>query len=68
MQIVRKEGLSRGFGFVTFADEISVEKCLVVQHFISGRKVEIKRAVPKEAMPPGGYLYGKGSLVVHRPA
>jgi RNA recognition motif-containing protein len=47
VQVVRREGLSRGFGFVTFKDEISVEKCLLVNHFIKGRKVELKRAVPK---------------------
>lgn len=58
LQIVRKEGMSRGFGFVTFADEISVEKCLVVQHVINGRRVELKRAVPKESMPAGSYPYG----------
>lgn len=47
VQVVRREGMSRGFGFVTFKDEISVEKCLLVNHFIKGRKVELKRAVPK---------------------
>ncbi|WIA12959.1 hypothetical protein OEZ85_006574 [Tetradesmus obliquus] len=46
--VVRREGMSRGFGFVTFADEVSVEKCLLVNHYIKGRKVELKRAVPKE--------------------
>lgn len=44
---MRREGQSRGFGFVTFKDEISVEKCLLVNHFIKGKKVELKRAVPK---------------------
>ncbi|KAI8470913.1 MAG: hypothetical protein J3K34DRAFT_520962 [Monoraphidium minutum] len=48
--IVHREGVSRGFGFVTFSDEISVEKCLVVSHLISGKKVELKRAIPKEEM------------------
>jgi hypothetical protein len=47
VQVVRREGQSRGFGFVTFQDEISVEKCLLVNHFIKGKKVELKRAVPK---------------------
>lgn len=49
--IVRKQdGTSRGFGFVTFADEMSVEKCLVVQHELKGRKVDLRRAVPREQM------------------
>ena len=47
VQVVRREGQSRGFGCVTFKDEVSVEKCLLVNHFIKGRKVELKRAVPK---------------------
>jgi hypothetical protein len=49
-QIVHREGVSRGFGFITYSDEIAVEKCLVVAHYIGGKKVELKRAIPKEEM------------------
>lgn len=55
-QVLRKaDGGSRGFGFVTYKDEISVEKCLVMQHQLGGRTVELKRAIKKEEMPAGGY-------------
>ena len=55
MQILRKpDGGSRGFGFVTYKDEMSVEKCLVMQHSLSGKTVELKRAVKKEEMGGGG--------------
>ena len=38
VQILRKlDGSSRGFGFVTFVHELSVEKCLVMQHSINGK-------------------------------
>ncbi len=53
-QILRKpDGGSRGFGFVTYKDEMSVEKCLVMQHSLNGRTVELKRAIRKEDMAPG---------------
>ncbi|KAK9823203.1 hypothetical protein WJX72_001083 [[Myrmecia] bisecta] len=53
--ILRKpDGGSRGFGFVTFKDEMSVEKCLVVSHTLAGKRVELKRAVRKEEMAAGG--------------
>ena len=56
-QIVRRwDGASRGFGFVTFADEMSVEKCLVVQHELNNKRVDLRRAVPKEQMAAlGGF-------------
>jgi len=55
LQILRKpDGGSRGFGFVTYKDEMSVEKCLVMQHSLSGKTVELKRAVKKEDMSGGG--------------
>ena len=58
-QILRKpDGGSRGFGFVTYKDEMSVEKCLVMQHSLSGKTVELKRAVKKEDMSGGGGMMG----------
>jgi hypothetical protein len=47
--ILRKpDGSSRGYGFVTFEDEISVEKCLVQEHELNGQHLDCKRANPKE--------------------
>ena len=42
----------RGFGFVTFQDSASVDRLLQGGNFvqIDGRKVEVKRAVSREAM------------------
>eukprot|EP01026_Neomeris_dumetosa_P057575 TRINITY_DN53031_c0_g2_i2.p3 TRINITY_DN53031_c0_g2~~TRINITY_DN53031_c0_g2_i2.p3 ORF type:complete len:344 (+),score=79.04 TRINITY_DN53031_c0_g2_i2:53-1033(+) len=64
-------GTSRGFGFITYQDEISVEKCLVQKHAFYGRLVDVKRAVPRDAYNAqfaagrmrggmGGYGYGMG--------
>lgn len=47
--VVRKpDGASRGFGFITFTSEMAVEKCLVIRHEIKGRKVDLRRAVPRD--------------------
>lgn len=51
------DGHSRGFGFVTFDDPVSVQKCLETQHTINGRGVEIKPAVPREE---DGFRGGRG--------
>jgi len=66
----RDSGRSRGFGFVTFEEESSMEKVLATQHSIQGKPVEVKRAEPKkkEVAPvpiivpvptyfPSGYSY-----------
>ncbi|MEW5303456.1 MAG: hypothetical protein WDW36_006144 [Sanguina aurantia] len=56
--IVRQDGISRGFGFVTYSDTAPVDKCLQIgQHQIGGKRVEVKRAVPKEG---GGDRGGGG--------
>lgn len=57
----KPDGGSRGFGFVTYDDEITVEKCLVMPHMLNGKSVEVKRAVGKtEGAPLGGAPGGAG--------
>lgn len=40
------DGRSRGFGYVTFADSDAAASVLQEQHALSGREVDVKRAVP----------------------
>lgn len=47
----RQTGRSRGFGFVTFAEDAAVELVIKQErHILLGKIVECKRAVPKEIM------------------
>ncbi|TFJ83301.1 hypothetical protein NSK_005365 [Nannochloropsis salina CCMP1776] len=54
----RETHKSRGFGFVVFEDDSSVESCLSLpQHLIDGKLVEVKRAIPRNqvgspSLPP----------------
>ena len=44
----RETNKSRGFGFVTFIDAVSINNIFYIKtHMIHGKAVEIKRAVPK---------------------
>ena len=47
----KSTGNPRGFGFVTFANELSAEKVLdnYDSNYINGKWVEVKIATPKEA-------------------
>jgi heterogeneous nuclear ribonucleoprotein A1/A3 len=51
----RNTGSSRGFGFITFEKEETVDKVLKTDHEIKGKYVEIKRAEPREASRGGSY-------------
>lgn len=44
----KHDGTSKNYGFVTFDDEMSVEKCLVEEHSLNGRKIEVRRAHPRD--------------------
>jgi RNA recognition motif-containing protein len=48
----RDSGRSRGFGFVTFEEEIIAADVLKINHTIQGKPVEVKQAEPKNATPP----------------
>ncbi|TDH74259.1 hypothetical protein CCR75_006363 [Bremia lactucae] len=57
----RETNKSRGFGFVIFENETSVE--LVLQeknHVIDSKSVEVKRAVPRTDVPPPRSISSRG--------
>ncbi|EWM21822.1 rna-binding musashi 2-like protein, partial [Nannochloropsis gaditana] len=58
----RTTGRSRGFGFVTYAEEAAMKKVLSQQHDMEGRPMDVKRAEPKvpDAGAGGGYYSGGG--------
>jgi RNA recognition motif-containing protein len=48
--VADQNGVSRGFGFVTYTDSKAIEKALIVKHVFGERTVDCKRAVPKEEL------------------
>jgi len=65
--VVMRDGAtkkSRGFGFVSFSNPSSVDKCLESKpHVISGREVDSKRAVPKDDSNPMAHAKTKRIFV-----
>eukprot|EP00741_Cyanophora_paradoxa_P007502 tig00001130_g7257.t1 len=63
----RQTNRPRGFGFITFDDENSVDRVFEDQHEINGKMVEVKKAEPRGMAPPaktsggGGGGGGRGS-------
>jgi len=61
-----RDGTPRGFGYVTFMSEESVDRACGSRNNIGGREVDVKRAVSKEEMEsvkthdslPGGLHHG----------
>jgi len=56
--VISKDGIPRGFGFVTFETEESASAALNDEHNLDGRHIDVKRATPKDedrlAVPSGG--------------
>ncbi|KAI0255509.1 hypothetical protein BJV78DRAFT_679807 [Lactifluus subvellereus] len=41
------DGKSRGFAFLTFEDPASVNAVMVREHFLDGKAIDPKRAIPR---------------------
>ncbi|KAG2482743.1 hypothetical protein HYH03_018337 [Edaphochlamys debaryana] len=66
VMVDHNSGRSRGFGFVTFGEETSVEKVFAAgqMHELGGKQVEVKSATPKGSGPQsGGRGGGRGAPV-----
>ncbi|KAJ8609500.1 hypothetical protein CTAYLR_005465 [Chrysophaeum taylorii] len=62
-------GISRGFGFITYSSADSVETVLAREHHLDGRRIDIKRAVPRDRAPPALDRGGqRGGMSAYGPA
>nr|GEY74320.1 heterogeneous nuclear ribonucleoprotein 1 [Tanacetum cinerariifolium] len=48
-------GQPTGFGFITYADPLVVDKVIHDTHVFSGKQVEIKRTIPRETANSKGF-------------
>lgn len=48
VMVDRNTGSSRGFGFVTFEREDAVDRVMKQDHELQGKRIEIKRAEPRD--------------------
>jgi len=60
----RMSGRSKGFGFVTFADETVAEKAAAEMNGkdVEGRQIVVNVARPREERPAGGFRGGRGGF------
>ena len=67
-EVVKSHGSrqSRGFGFVIFDSPATVEKVLSVKHWIGGRAVDCKIAIPRNELANGGGLGQKNSKLSNK--
>ncbi|KAJ1967401.1 hypothetical protein IWQ62_001886 [Dispira parvispora] len=62
-------GRSRGFGFVRFKEAEAVDAVLAQEHYLDGKRIEPKRAIPEEELPSphvkrGGKMYNENKVFV----
>ncbi|KAJ1658696.1 hypothetical protein IWQ61_002104 [Dispira simplex] len=62
-------GRSRGFGFVRFKEAQAVDAVLAQEHYLDGKRIEPKRAIPEEELPSphlkrGGKTYNENKIFV----
>lgn len=65
----RMSGRSKGFGFVTFADEVAAEKAAAEMNgkTVEERQIVVNVARPREERPAGGGYRGGGFRRDNRP-
>jgi len=60
-EVMRRDGISRGFGFIVFSSDHEAAMCLAQPgHMIDGKAVECKACTPKTAEPPAHSMGGGG--------
>lgn len=47
----KKTGISRCFGFISYLSNDAVDSVLSLEHHVDGRRIEVKRAVPRHLLP-----------------
>jgi len=49
-ELMQKNGISRGFGFVTFATQEAADRAMQTEKMLDGRRLEARPAVPREVL------------------
>lgn len=67
VMVDRNTGLSRGFGFVTFEKEDTVDLIMKQEHEIMGKYIETKRAEPRGFYDEQGMYHGMHGMPGNMP-